>query len=133
MTTPRYNLLAARKTLGAIQHRLQEQGLDPLVRARIIDRQIADLLDTLPKKFWGILRRCKLALDTGDHLELVAGLALIESLLPQLTYGCVLQGQVFEVDGRGLYRKNKAGRVELLTGTILPHFDAGTPVKLVNL
>jgi len=134
MTTPRYNLLAVRKTLGAIHHRLQEQGLDPLVRARIIQRQLEDLADTLPRrKFGGLVGRCIQAHNCRDDLELVAGLALIESMLPKPTYGCVLQGQVFEVDGRGLYRKNKAGRVELLTGTILPHFDAGTPVKLGNL
>lgn len=128
MTTPTYNLLAVRKTIGAIHHRLNEQGLDPAIRNRIIARQLSDLLDTLPAKFHGIIVRCFQA----DELELVAGLALIESMLPPLTYGCVLQGQVFEVINRGIYRKNKAGRVEMLTGTILPHFPADLPVKLVN-
>lgn len=132
MTTPTYNLLAVRKTIGAIHHRMNEEGLDSAVRRRIIQRQLDDLLDTLPNKFWGILATCRHALDNGDNLELVAGLSLIESMLPPMTYGCVLQGQVFEVANRGLYRKSKAGRVELLTGTILPHFPADLPVKLIN-
>lgn len=132
MTAPTYNLLAARKTVAAIHHRLAEAGLDPTIRRRIIQRQLDDLLDTLPPKFHGIIRGCIGANGACDKLELVAGLDLIASLLPHLTYGCVLQGQVFEVVNRGLYRKNKAGRVELLTGTILPHFPADLPVKLVN-
>lgn len=133
MTTPRYNLLAARKTIGAIHHRLQEQGLDTAIRRRIILRQLQDLADTLPsRKFGKVVGRAIQAHNERDDLELVAGLALIESMLPPLTYGCVLQGQVFEVTNRGMYRKNKAGRVELLTGTILPHFPADLPVKLVN-
>jgi hypothetical protein len=132
MTTPTYNLLAVRKTIGAIHHRLAEINLHPMVRRRIIVRQIQDLQDTLPAKFEGIIIRIMNAHCENDTLELVAGLALIESMLPPLTYGCVLQGQVFEVADRGMYRKNKAGRVELLTGTILPHFPADMAVKLVN-
>ena len=133
MTAPTYNLLAVRKTIGAIHHRMQEQGLDTAIRRRIIMRQLEDLADTLPRrKFGGLVGRCIQAHNARDTLELVAGLDLIASLLPRLTYGCVLQGQVFEVVNRGMYRKNKAGRVELLTGTILPHFPADLPVKLVN-
>ena len=134
MSTPAYNILAARKTVAAIHHRLAEANLDTAIRRRIIQRQLEDLRDTLlpVKKFAGILSRCEQAADHGDTLELVAGLDLVASLLPRLTYGCVLQGQAFEVANRGLYRKNKAGRVELLTGTILPHFPADLPVKLVN-
>lgn len=132
MTTPTYNLLAVRKEIGAIHHRLAEAGLDTAIKRRIIYRHIANLYDTLPHKFRGICVRCEAANDAGDELELVAGLALLESMLPPLTYGCTLQGQIFEVAGRGIYRKNKAGRVEIMTGTILPHFDADLPVKLVN-
>jgi hypothetical protein len=118
MTTPTYNLLAVRKTIGAIRHRAAEPNLDPLVRDRIIARQWADLADTLPPSFNALLK----AQDLDS----------IEAALPPLTYGCTLQGQVFEVAGRGLYRKNKAGRVELLTGTILPHFPADLPVALLD-
>ena len=132
MSTPTYNLTAVRKTIGAIHHRISEDKLDATIRRRIIDRQLADLSDTLPAKFDGILASCCHANHDSDTLELVAGLSLIESMLPPMTYGCVLQGQVFEVTNRGLYRKNKAGRVELLTGTILPHFPADLPVKLLN-
>lgn len=133
MTAPTYNILMARKTIGAIHHRIVEVNLDTAIRRRIIQRQLEDLADTLPvKKFGKLVGRCIQAHNTRDDLELVAGLDLIASLLPHLTYGCVLQGQVFEVVNRGLYRKNKAGRVELLTGTILPHFPADLPVKLVN-
>jgi hypothetical protein len=132
MTTPTYNLLAVRKTIGAIHHRIHEPKLDITIRRRIILRQIEDLADTLPTKFHGIIASCHRAAEQDDQLELVAGLSLIESMLPRITYGCTLQGQVFEAEGRGLYRKNKAGRVELLTGTIMPHFPADMPVKLVN-
>lgn len=133
MTTPTYNLLAVRKTIGAIHHRMQEQGLDSAIKRRIITRQLADLTDTLPlRKFGKVLTGTINAHRHHDDLELVAGLALLESMLPPLTYGCTLQGQVFEVVGRGIYRKNKAGRVEIMTGTILPHFPADLPVKLVN-
>ena len=134
MTAPTYNILAVRKTIAAVHHRLAEANLDTAIRRRIILRQLADLRDTLlpKKKFDGILTRCEFAINEGDKLELVAGLDLIASLLPHLTYGCVLQGQVFEAPDRGLYLKSKAGRVELLTGTILPHFPADLPVKLVN-
>lgn len=133
MTTPTYNLLAARKTIGAIHHRMQEQGLDTAIRRRIIMRQLEDLADTLPsRKFGKVVGECIQAHNMRDDLELIGGLALLESMLPSMTYGCVLQGQVFEVTNRGIYRKNKAGRVEIMTGTILPHFPADLPVKLVN-
>ena len=133
MTTPSYNLLAVRKTIGAIHHRMQEQGLDTAIKRRIIMRQLEDLADTLPsRKFGKIVGRAIQAHGARDDLELIAGLALLESMLPPMTYGCVLQGQVFEVTNRGIYRKNKAGRVEIMTGTILPHFPADLPVKLIN-
>ena len=129
-----FNVMMARKTIGAIHHRIAEQGLDTAIRRRIVLLQLEDLADTLPvKKFGKLVGRCIQAHNERDTLELIAGLSLIESILPQLTYGCVLQGQVFEVADRGMYRKNKAGRIELLTGTILPHFPADLPVKLVNL
>lgn len=132
MTTPTYNLLAVRKTIGAIHHRIAEEGLNPAIRRRIIQRQLEDLADTLPHKFHSVIYGCERGLVSNDQLELVAGLALIQSMLPPMTYGCVLQGQVFEVANRGIYRKNKAGRVEMMTGTILPHFPADLPVKLIN-
>lgn len=132
MTTPTYNLLAVRKTIGAIRHRMNEEGLDSAIRRRIILRQLDDLLDTLPVQYEGVIRNTMGANAADDFEEVNAGLNIIEFRLPPLTYGCTLQGQVFEALGRGLYRKNKAGRVELLTGTILPHFPADLPVNLIN-
>lgn len=132
MTTPTYNLLAVRKTIGAIRHRMNEEGLDSAIRRRIILRQLDDLLDTLPVQYEGVIRNTMGANAADDFEEVNAGLNIIEFRLPPLTYGCTLQGQVFEAPGRGLYRKNKAGRVELLTGTILPHFPADLPVNLIN-
>lgn len=134
MTTPTYNLLAVRKTIGAIHHRLAEQGLDNAIRRRIIQRQLDDLLDTLPRKFEGIIRRCIGANGADDRLELVAGLALIESMLPHLTYGCALQGQTFSLPGEDtLWRKSKSGRVSLQSGVLYAHFDGSTPINLTNL
>jgi len=132
MTTPTYNLLAVRKTIGAIRHRIAEEGLNPAIRRRIITRQLDDLIDTLPVQFEGVIRNSMGANAADDFEELEAGLTIIEFRLPPMTYGCVLQGQVFEVTNRGIYRKNKAGRVEMMTGTILPHFPADLPVKLIN-
>ena len=132
MTTPTYNLLAVRKTIGAIHHRIHEEGLDPTIRRRIIQRQLEDLADTLPHKFHTVIYGCERGLVSDDTLELVAGLALIQSMLPPMTYGQSVAGTAFRAPSGGIYRKNKAGRVELLTGTILPHFPADLPVKLVN-
>lgn len=128
-----FNVMMARKVVAHIHHRLAEQGLDSAIKRRIILRQLQDLTDTLPlRKFGKVLTGTINAHRHHDDLELVAGLALLESMLPPMTYGCVLQGQVFEVTNRGIYRKNKAGRVEIMTGTILPHFPADLPVKLIN-
>lgn len=134
MTTPAYNLLAVRKTIGAIHHRLAEQGLDTAVRRRIILRQLEDLADTLPvRKFGKLVGRCIQAHNERDDLELVAGLSLIESLLPPTTYGTVLQGQIFTLPGQdALWKKSKLGRVSLQSDVIYAHFDAGQQVKLVN-
>lgn len=135
MTTPTYNLLAARKTIGAIHHRLAEQGLDTGIRRRIILRQLEDLADTLPvRKFGKLVGRCIQAHNEGDDLELVAGLALIESCLPHLTYGCALQGQTFSLPGEDtLWRKSKSGRVSVQSNVIYAHFDGSTPINLTNL
>lgn len=129
-----FNILMVRKTIGAIHHRLQEQGLDTAVRRRIILRQLQDLADTLPRrKFGRLVGRCIQAHNEGDTLELVAGLALIESLLPHLTYGCALQGQIFTLQGGDvLWKKSKSGRVSVVSGVLYPHFDASAAIKLVN-
>src|SRR5574343_1907474 len=89
-----FNVLMARKTIGGIHHRLAEQGLDTAIRRCIILLQLQDLADTLPRrKFGRLVGRCIQAHNEGDTLELVAGRALIESVLPHLTYVCTWQNQ----------------------------------------
>lgn len=136
MTTPAFNITAARKTVGAIIHRIEEAGLDPTIRRRIIQRQIADLIDTVQpfEKYEGALQRCALANAQGDMSELAAGMQLISDLLPPLTYGCTLQGQVFHFAGEDdLWRKSKSGCVSIQSGVIYSHPLPGTPVTLVNI
>ena len=135
MTTPAYNILAVRKTIAAVHHRLAEANLDTAIRRRIILRQLADLRDTLlpVKKFAGILTRCEQAADHGDTLELVAGLDLIASLLPHLTYGQIVAGTAFRAPSGGIYIKRKAGIEEIHTSALFKHLDAGAIVGVINL
>ena len=133
MTTPTYNLLAVRKTIGAIHHRIAETGLDPAIRRRIIQRQLDDLLDTLPPKFEGIVRGCVGANAASDTLELVAGLALIESMLPQLTYGAVVAGTAVRIPNGGTYIKRKTGAEEIHTSALFKHLPADQIVEVINL
>ena len=133
MTTPTYNLLAVRKTIGGIHHRLAEQGLDTAIRRCIILRQLQDLADTLPRrKFGNLVGRCIQAHNEGDTLELVAGLALIESLLPHLTWGAVLAGTVVRIPNGGVYIKRKQGAEEIHTSALFKHFDSAQIVQVIN-
>lgn len=136
MTTPAFNITAARKTVGAIIHRIEEAGLDSTIRRRIIQRQIADLIDTVQpfEKYEDVLQRCSLANAQGDMSELAAGMQLISDLLPPTTYGCTLQGQVFHFPGEDdLWRKSKSGCVSIQSGVIYGHPAPGTPVTLLNI
>ena len=134
MTTPTYNLLAAKKTIGGIHHRLAEQGLDTAIRRCIILRQLQDLADTLPRrKFGNLVGRCIQAHNEGDTLELVAGLALIESLLPKPTYGIIPAGTIYTLPGEdALWRKSKSGKVSIASGVLYQHPEASTVVEPVN-
>lgn len=128
-----YNLLAARKTIGAIHHRLAEQGLDPTIRRRIIERQLLDLADTLPApKFGGIIGRCIQAHNERDDLELVAGLALIESCLPAQVWGAIPAGTVVRIPNGGVYIKRKQGAEEIHTSALFKHFDSAQIVQIIN-
>lgn len=136
MTTPAFNITAARKTVGAIIHRIEEAGLDPTIRRRIIQRQIADLIDTVQpfEKYESVLQRCSLANAQGDMTELAAGMQLISALLPPLTYGAVVAGTVFRFAGEDdLWRKSKSGCVSIQSGVIYSHPLPDTPVTLVNI
>ncbi len=131
-----FNVTCARKSVASIIHRIEEEGLDPTIRRRIIQRQITDLIDTVQpfEKYEGVLQRCSLANAQGDMTELAAGMQLINGLLPPLTYGCTLQGQVFNFPGEDdLWRKSKSGCVSIQSGVIYGHPLPGTPVSLVNI
>ena len=124
------NPLATLKELGAAEWRINDANLDSHIRAACIRRNLDNLIDTTPRKFHGIILGCSKALEAGDYLELVAGLALIRSMIP-ITWGMVPAGTLVTVGGV-LYRKNKIGRVEPHSGTILPHFPANTVIREVN-
>ena len=130
--THNYNPTAAIKEIGAIEHRLTDDVTDPYVTLHCIRRNLDNLIDTLPRKFWGILHRCRTALDAGDKLELVAGLALIRSMIP-VTYGMLPAGATLRSSHMahpGPYTKRKSG-VEL-HGCIYPHPRADLPVIEVS-
>ena len=129
-----FNVLMVRKTIGGIHHRLTEQGLDPAIRRCIILRQLQDLADTLPRrKFGGLVGRCIQAHNEGDTLEMVAGLALIESLLPPLTWGMIVAGTAVRIPNGGAYIKRKQGAEEIHTSALFKHFDPAQIVEVINL
>ena len=130
MTT--MNPLATLKEISCIEWRIHDAGLDPRIKAACIRRSLDNLIDTTApaRKFHGIIGKCRVALDDGDTLDLLAGLALLRSMIP-ITWGMVPAGTLVTVGGV-LYRKNKIGRVEPHSGTILPHFPANTVIREVN-
>jgi hypothetical protein len=133
MTT--YNLLAVRKTIGAIRHRLNETGLDPAIRVRIIDRQIADLLDTLPSSWHTLLHKLLAANLSRDEGELLAGLDLLDHRLPAPSYGAAVAGTVFRLtptDHAALFIKRKDGVQRADNGAQYPHLDSDARVWPAN-
>ena len=132
MSTPTYNLLAVRKTIGAIRHRLSEPGLDWIIRHRIIGRQIEDLRETLPRSFYNLLHAFIVENSKDDYGELLEGLLVLERLLPPLTYGQLVADTVFRVKyGTALYTKRKHGVEGSLA--LFSHFPAGTVVSVSNV
>lgn len=123
-----FNRLAARKEIGAIRHRLAETGLDPVIRRQIIVRHLANLLDTLPAKFHGIVTRCQVALY-NDPLELAAGLDLIASLVPA-TYGSIPAGTVFKLSNGHYFIKRKEGCE--YRGIVEAHLYPSTRITIIN-
>ena len=72
-----FNVMMARKVVAHIHHRIAEQGLDAGIRRRIIDRQLADLKDTLPRvKFGGLITACKKALAAHPKYDAARFMAL---------------------------------------------------------
>ena len=132
MTTLTYNLLAVRKTIGAIRHRLSEAGLDWIIRHRIIGRQIEDLRETLPTSFHNLIHAFIVENSKDDHGELLEGLLVLERLLPPLTYGQLVAGTVFQMKyGTALYTKRKEGVEGSLA--LFNHFPDDTVVSVSNV
>lgn len=124
--------VATLKELGAIEHRINDATLNPNIKATCIRRSLDNLIDTTTRKFHGIILRCRAALDAGDTLELIAGLALIRSMIP-ITYGIIPAGTIYTLPGEDtLWRKNKSGRVSLQSGVLYPHPDGAQIVRPVN-
>ena len=129
---PALNPLASLKELGTIEYRLKDANLDPDIKVSVIARGLANLFDTTPPKFYNIIRRCSKALDDRDYLELLAGIALIRSMIP-LTYGIIPAGTLYRLPGEDvLWKKSKAGKVSVLSGVLYPHPEPSTAVVLIN-
>lgn len=128
------NPLATLKEIGAIEYRLHDAELSPRIKAACIQRSLDNLIDTTPpRKFGAIIHRCRDALHAGDTLELVAGLALLRSMVP-LTYGMIPAGTIYVLPGEdNLWKKSKSGKVSLQSGVLYPHPEAGQRVCPVNV
>lgn len=126
------NPVATLKELGAIEHRINDATLNPNIKAACIRRSLDNLIDTTTRKFHGIILRCRAALDASDELELVAGLALIRSMIP-ITYGIIPAGTIYTLPGEDtLWRKSKSGKVSMQSGVLYPHHDGAQIVRPVN-
>lgn len=129
---PSYNKLAALKEIGAIEHRLSDPSLSPVLRRDIISRHVTNLICDLihvgdaSAKFGGILER--MAARYATDSEILAGCALLRSII-QLTYGCVPAGTVIKAGGI-LGTKRKDG-FETGVGKVC-HFSPDTPVTVIN-
>ena len=67
----------------------------------------------------------------NDTLDLLAGLALLRSIIP-VVYGMLTAGTAFHVPNGGHYIKRKGGIEELHTSALFKHLPANTIVRLVN-
>lgn len=134
MTTPTMNPIATIKEIGAIEHRIHDAALHPNIKAACIRRSLDNLIDTTApaRKFHGIIAKCRAALDAGDDLELISGIALIRSMIPTV-YGIIPAGTIYTLPGEDtLWRKSKSGKVSMQSGVLYPHPEASTVVKPVN-
>ena len=122
-----FNRLAARKEIGAIRHRLIEENLLLELRHQIIARHMANLLDTLPERFHGLLARMTAA-NYNDLQELAAGLDLLAGLIPA-TYGSIPAGTVFIYANRQVVKRKDGIDFD---GIIEPHLPADAIITIVN-
>ena len=128
------NPIATIKEIGAIEHRIHDVALHPAIKTACIRRSLDNLIDTTSpaRKFHGIIGKCRVALDNGDALDLLAGLALLRSMIP-VTYGIIPAGTTYQLPGEDtLWRKSKSGKVSVQSGVMYPHPEASTVVKPVN-
>lgn len=134
MSSPRYNKLACLKEIGAIEHRVSDASLPPSVRRACIRRNVENLIAELTTtsgnaaKFGGILER--LHGQHTDELEIIAGCALLRSLIP-LTLGCCTAGSIVKLPNGSIAVKRKE-HLELISvsGTI-DHLPPDTRVTLI--
>lgn len=126
-----FNRIAAIKEIGCALHRIHDASLDPAIKRRCLHRNIDNLIETIPIiKFAGILSCCKQAAIDGNYLELVAGLSLLDSMIPR-TYGMLPAGSAFKVPGNpDTYIKRKGG-VDF-NGQLLPHPLSSTTIIEVS-
>lgn len=127
MTT--FNKLAVLKEIGAIEYRLSDPSLSPVLRRDIIQRHVTNLICDLiyVAKFGGILERMA-ARQTSDS-EILAGCALLRSMI-RPTYGCIPAGTAIIANGTvGTKRKEW---FELMDGRLLMHPTPDTPVTVIN-
>lgn len=123
--------VATLKELGAIEHRINDATLSPRIKAACIRRSLDNLSETTPRKFHGIILRCRAALDAGDDLELISGIALIRSMIP-IVYGMLTAGTAFKVDNGGYYIKRKNGIEEIHTSALFKHLPGNQTVRVIN-
>lgn len=124
--------VATLKELGAIEHRINDAALNPNIKATCVRRSLDNLIETTPRKFHGIILRCRAALDAGDDLELISGIALIRSMIP-IVYGIIPAGTIYTLPGEDtLWRKSKSGKVSMQSGVLYPHHDGAQIVRPVN-
>ena len=130
MTTPTMNPIATIKEIGAIEHRIHDATLHPNIKAACIRRSLDNLIDTTApgRKFHGIIGKCRVALDNGDTLDMLAGLALLRSMIP-VTWGMVTAGTAVRIPNAGVYIKRKQGAEEIHTSALFKHFD---PAQIVE-
>lgn len=132
MSDAPFNKLGARKELGTILHRIEEQDLDPIIRKRLIDRSLQNLLDTLPLRFVGIIGAAGLANLDGNLSEVKAGAEMMLSMIP-LTYGAIPAGTVFVFGRSATCTRRKDGIEPFGTNQLHGHLNPSEPVTVLNI
>lgn len=125
---PSFNKLAIIKELGSILHRLHEIDLNDNLKHGIVSRHCANLRESLPKGFLGILNTLEQNVDAHLWNNAYEVTLALRGAIP-LTYDCVPADTVITIEGV-LGVKRKDGFVAL-SGTT-PHPAADTVVVAIN-